>query len=104
MIYEERTYTLRPATVSQFIDAYEADGMAAHRRHLGDQIGFFVTDVGTLNQIVQIWSFADMSDRDRRRKALYEDPEWQAFTPVLTRFIVEMENRILVATRLSQLK
>lgn len=33
--------------------------MHIHRRYLGEQIAFFSTDVGTLNQIVQIFAFAD---------------------------------------------
>lgn len=61
MIYEERTYTLHPATVGQFLDAYEREGVEAHQRHLGKQLGSFVTDTGTLNQLVQIWEFEDMA-------------------------------------------
>jgi hypothetical protein len=103
MLYEERTYTLYPGCVPAFLDAYEGRGMHIHRRHLGEQLAIFTTDVGTLNQIVQIFAFTDAGDRQRRREALYLDPEWLEFTPVFREFIVRMESRLLVPTRLSKL-
>lgn len=103
MIYEERTYTLYPGTVPAFLDAYERSGMHIHQRYLGEQVAFFTTDTGTLNQIVQIFAFADAGDRQRRREALYADPEWLEFAPVLREFIVHMESRLLAPTRLSKL-
>ena len=104
MIYEERTYTLYPGAIPAFLDAYEKRGMSIHRRHLGEQVGFFTTDVGVLNQIVQIFAFEDAGDRQRRREALYADPEWTAFTPIFREFIVQMESRLLAPTRLSKLQ
>jgi hypothetical protein len=103
MIYEERTYTLYPGTVPAFLDAYEKRGMRIHRRHLGEQIAFFTTDVGVLNQIVQIFAFEDAGDRQRRREALYADTEWIEFIPVFREFIMQMESRLLMPTRLSKL-
>ena len=104
MIYEERTYTLYPGSVPAFLDVYEQSGMHIHQRHLGEQIAFFTTDVGTLNQIVQIFAFADAGGRQRRREALYADPEWLKFTPVLREFIAHMESRLPAPTRLSKLR
>jgi hypothetical protein len=104
MIYEERTYTLYPGSVPAFLDVYEQRGMQIHQRHLGEQVAFFVTDVGTLNQIVQIFAFEDAGDRHRRRETLYADPEWLKFASLFREFIMHMENRLLMPTRLSRLR
>jgi hypothetical protein len=103
MIYEERTYTLRPGATPAFLSAYKAHGIAAHRRHLGEQVAFFTTDVGILNQVVQIFAFADAGDRQRRREALYADPEWEAFVPALAQHVQHMESRLLMPTEFSPL-
>jgi hypothetical protein len=103
MIYEERTYTLYPGSTPEFLDVYERRGMHIHRRHLGEQVGFFTTDTGTLNQIVQLFAFEDAGDRQRRRESLYADPEWVEFARVFREFIVHMESRLMVPTRLSKL-
>ena len=103
MVYEERTYTLHPGTVPAFLREYQEHGMRTHQHHLGEQVGFFTTDVGVLNQVVQVFAFLDTIDRHRRREALYADPEWLAFVPVLTRYVQHMENRLLTPTGFSKL-
>jgi hypothetical protein len=103
MVYEERIYTLHPGTTPVFLKEYQEHGMGAHHRHLGEQVGFFTTDVGVLNRVVQIFAFLDTGDRQRRREALYTDPEWLAFVPVLTRYVQHMENRLLRPTNFSKL-
>ena len=103
MVYEERTYTLHPGPATAFLKEYQEHGMRTHHRHLGEQAGVFTTDVGVLKQVVQIIAFLDTSDRKRRREALYTDPEWLAFVPVLTRYVQHMENRLLTPTVFSKL-
>jgi hypothetical protein len=59
MVYEERTYTLHPGTTPAFLREYQEHGMRVHQRYLGEQVGFFTTDVGILTQIVQIFAFTN---------------------------------------------
>lgn len=104
MVIEERTYSVVPGQVPTLIALYEREGYAAHRRHLGDPIGWFTSEFGTLNQIVHMWRFDSLEDRDRRRAALYTDPEWLAFLPKALPFILKQENRILKPTTFSPLR
>lgn len=104
MILEERTYTFKPGTIPVFLKLYEAEGLAVHTRHLGRLIGYFTSDIGVLNQIVHMWAYDDLADRDARRAKLYADPDWLAFVPKTSGFIDRMENRILVATSFSPLR
>ena len=53
MIYEVRTYTLRPGTVAEFEERYEKR-LPARLKHspLG---GFWHTEFGPLNQVVHVY-------------------------------------------------
>ena len=63
MIFEMRTYTLKPGTVPQAEQAF-ADKIA-ERVKLSPLAGFWRTEVGTLNQIIHIWPYKDINERDQ---------------------------------------
>jgi len=48
-------------------------------RHLGEPMGIFTTDVGTLNQVVFLWRYESQADREHRRAALEADPDWVSY-------------------------
>lgn len=79
MIVEQRTYTAHPGMLGKWLKLYEEKALALQLKHLGELIGFFQSEVGTLNQVVHLWRYEDMGDRERRRAAMAADPEWQAF-------------------------
>jgi hypothetical protein len=95
MIYEHRSYRLKNGSVPEYLRVVEAEGIAIQKRHLGQLVGYFATEIGPLNEIIHIWGFADLEDRARRRAALLADPEWQAFLPKIRDLIEEGVNRIL---------
>ena len=79
MIVDLRTYTLRVGTVRDFLDLYAKEGREVQRKHLGDPLGYYTTEVGNVNQVVHIWQYADVADRERRRATLESDPLWIAY-------------------------
>ena len=95
MIYEHRTYRLRNGTVPEYLRVVENEGIAIQRKHLGNLIGYFSTEIGPLNEITHIWAFEDLADRTRRRAALAADPAWLAFLPKIQGLIETAENKIL---------
>ncbi|MGA2869620.1 MAG: NIPSNAP family protein, partial [Verrucomicrobiota bacterium] len=72
MILDERSYLIKPEHVKDYLDTYVAEGMALQVGHLGDLIGWFTTDCGTVNEVVHIWRFRDMGDRERRPRLVVE--------------------------------
>ena len=68
-----------PGRLGAWLKLYEAEGMPIHVRHLGQPIGVFTTDVGTVNQVVFFWGFESQADRERRREALEADPDWVSY-------------------------
>ena len=79
MIIDHRTYTFRPGTMYRWLDKYEAEGLPMQKKHLGDFLGMFTTEVGNLHQIVFMWGYDSMADREIRRASMEADPAWIKF-------------------------
>lgn len=103
MIIDERTYSIVPAQVGAYLDLYVAEGMAIQTGHLGNLIGWFTQDIGTVNDVVHLWQYDGLADRDRRRAALEADPAWQAFRAKAAPLVQTMKSRILKPTWFSPL-
>jgi hypothetical protein len=104
VIIDERTYTLHPGKLPDILKLYEAEGKPIQWKHLGDPVGWFFTDVGTLNQIVHLWRYENYADREKRRAAMGADPEWKAYLVKALPLIVKMENRILMPAPFSPIR
>ena len=65
MIFEMRTYDLKPRTqpevVKRFGEAYEK------RKQLSELAAFWHTEIGPLNQIIHVWPYKDLEERTRIR-------------------------------------
>jgi hypothetical protein len=48
MIVEQRTYTLYPATVAEYLRRYQEEGLEIQRPILGTMVGYFYTEIGAL--------------------------------------------------------
>ncbi|MCB1397893.1 MAG: NIPSNAP family protein [Rhodobacteraceae bacterium] len=101
MIVEHRIYRFKPGTVPAFMQRYEARGLALQKRILGNLIGYFVTELGPLNETVHLWGYDSLDDRARRRAALMADPEWRAFLAEILPYLETQESRILLPTAFS---
>ncbi|WP_326537352.1 NIPSNAP family protein [Pseudorhodoferax sp.] len=103
MIYELRTYTAEPGRTAEFLKLYEAMALPLQTRYLGGLLGFYVTEIGPLNQIVHLWRFASLADREQRRAALEADPAWHHYRARSKELgvIREQESKILKPTSFS---
>ena len=89
MIYEVRTYTLEPGTVPQF-EASFAEALP-HREKYSPLAAFWHTDIGTLNQVIHVWGYQDLLEREKIRAEAVKDPNWP---PRDTSMIMTMESEI----------
>ena len=104
MIVEERIYTLQVGKVATYRDFFMEHGLPVQQRVLGNLLGFFVSDIGELNQVIQLWGFDSYEDRVRRRAELFAAPEWLDYLKNAPQFILRQENRILVPTAFSPIR
>lgn len=101
MIVDHRVYTLRPGAVQPFLELFEREGLPLYLHYCGKLVGYYVADSGELNQVIHLWSYTSVEDRERRRAALYLDARWTAFLDAALPFIVKQESRLLKPTRFS---
>lgn len=96
MIYEVRTYTLKPRTVPEvekrFGEAYEK------RKRLSELAAFWHTEIGPLNQIVHVWPYADLAERTKIRTAAVQDGSWP---PRIGELVVRMQSDIFIPLDIS---
>jgi hypothetical protein len=95
MIVEERIYTLHPGAVPEYLAVYEEHGLEIQKKYLGTMVGYFSVEIGPQNQIVHMWAYRDLADREARRKALAADPDWQECRRLMRPFLDYQENKIL---------
>lgn len=79
MLFDLRTYRVRPGTLAGQLEHYERNGHPTQSRYLGEPLFYGVVETGDVNSYVHIWRYNDAADRERRRAALYKDPAWLAY-------------------------
>lgn len=101
MIYEHRTYTVAHGLMPAYLARYEEHGLPVQLKHLGRLLGFFVSEIGPLNQVVHIWAYDSLADRETRRAAMAADPAWTAFLAINGGTFTAQDVKILQPTRFS---
>ena len=97
-LYELRTYSLYVGKLAEALELYQREGWPALGRHAdGRLVGYFIGDVGAMNQIVHLWKFADDADRRRFWEAVFSDEAFMAFASKLRPLIRTQENKLLLA-------
>jgi len=97
MLLDVRTYTCRPQTIKKHIALYEKMGKEPQTRHLGQPLAYMTTETGNPNQYIHIWVYEDAADRERRRAAMWKDPEWLAYIEESAKMgaLEAQENRLM---------
>lgn len=101
MIVDLRVYTLQPGRTGELLELFEAEGLPLYRKYCGTLIGYFTSESGTLNQVIHLWGYRDVLDRETRRARLAEDPAWQTYLRRSLPLVLHQESRILRPTDFS---
>ena len=103
MIVEMRTYTVKPQRTHDFLALYERAALPIQKKHLGNLVGFFVSEIGDLNQVVHLWGYESLGERERRRAEMMNDPGWPIYLSELKALdaISEQKSQILRSTSFS---
>ncbi len=90
MIYEFRTYTLKPRSLGEvekrYAEAYE------YRKKYSPLAAFWHTEVGPLNEIIHVWGYKDLAERARIRAEAAKDANWP---PKIREFVVDQEVEVV---------
>lgn len=79
MIIDLRTYKCLPGRVPAQLDLYGRLGYPVQQRHIGDALCYLVAESGDLNTLVHAWVYDSAGDREARRAAMAQDPDWKHF-------------------------
>jgi hypothetical protein len=95
MIHELRTYTIRPGTLPEIIKS-----SAVSRGIRGDSYGrlegYWSTEIGPLNQVIHLWTYADLNERQRLRTELARNERWQReYVPLNKDILLRQDVRLL---------
>ena len=92
MLYEVRTYTLRPGAVAEFEERF-AKRLPLREQH--SKLGaFWHTEFGPLNQVIHVYPYNDLQQRTAVRAALAQDTARQQL-PGGGDLIVAQESEIM---------
>ncbi|MGU7770617.1 NIPSNAP family protein [Burkholderia sp. MR1-5-21] len=92
---DHRIYTIRPRGMTEFLEIFDRLAMPVQLKHLGAPVGFYMSDIGALNQVVHLWGYDSIADYDTRRTARDADPAWPAYLQASGHLIVAQESRII---------
>jgi hypothetical protein len=86
-----RTYDIKPRSLPEvekrFGEQYEK------RKKYSELAAFWHTEIGPLNQIIHVWGYKDMDERNKIREAAVKDKVWP---PKIAEFIVSQKSEIMI--------
>ena len=95
MIIDMRTYDIVPRQMPNFMKAFNELGLPVMKKYFGEPVGLYVTEVGHINQLTQMWGFKDYADMETKRKARDADPDWPAYFKATEGLLFSQENKII---------
>jgi hypothetical protein len=100
MIYELRTYTVKPGTLGDMVKAASTVSRDIRKDDFGKLEGYWMTEIGPLNQVMHLWSYSDFEERARLRAELAKNPRWGGeYLPLIRPLLLRQDVRLLNAVR-----
>jgi hypothetical protein len=93
MIYEVRTYTLKPGSIAEFESRFEQ--RHPYREKYSKLGAFWHTEMGPLNQVIHVWEYEDLNQREEAREAASQDRDLQRL-PGGREFVVEQQSEAVI--------
>lgn len=90
MIYEMRTYDLKPVATPEFEERFAK--ALPHREKYSKLGAFWHTEIGPLDQVIHVWPYQDLEERGRIREEAEKDPNWP---PPVADLVLNAQSEIL---------
>ena len=96
MIYELRTYTVKQGTVQEVAKNASTVSRNIRGDDYGKLEGYWITEIGPLNQVMHLWSYQDLNDRARLRAELAKNARWNnEYLPLTRPHLIRQDIRLL---------
>ncbi|MDN5842057.1 MAG: NIPSNAP family protein [Alcaligenaceae bacterium] len=94
-LIDHRIYTIALRKMPEFLDVFDRLAMPVLLETLGNPMGFYVSQVGPLNQLVHLWAYKDLADFEERAKRRDTHPDFPAYLAASEKLITAQENRLI---------
>jgi NIPSNAP protein len=101
MIVDVRTYTFVPRKMPGYLELFERHALPVMRRHGLELMGYYVSHIGPLNQVVHLWRYDSLADMERKRSARDADPAWSEFLALTEGMVLLQDDKIMRPTSFS---
>jgi hypothetical protein len=96
MIFELRTYTLKHGSAAEVAKNAGEVGRAIRGDNYGKLEGYWISEIGPLNQVHHLWSYKDLNERQRLRDELGRNARWTGeYVPLIRPNLVRQDIRLL---------
>jgi hypothetical protein len=100
MIYELRTYTVKPGALGDMVKAASTVSREIRKDDYGKLEGYWMTEIGPLNQVMHLWSYGSFDERAKLRGELAHNPRWTGeYIPLIRPLMLRQDVRLLNAVR-----
>ena len=100
MIYELRTYTVKPGSLGDMVKAASTLSRDIRNDDYGKLEGYWSTEIGPLNQVMHLWSYGSFDERAKKRAELAKNPRWTGeYIPLIRPLLVRQDVRLLNAIK-----
>ena len=99
-LYELRTYTLYVGKMAEAVKLYQEYGFPALQQGGQDKklVGYFISDTGTINQLVHLWKFDDDADRRQHWEGVYGNRDFvEGFAAKFRPLLMSQEVKLMQA-------
>jgi hypothetical protein len=96
VIHELRIYTAKPGTVAQMAKNSGEIARDIRGDSYGKLEGYWITEIGPLNQAAHLWSYPDLNARSELRAGLGKNERWtNEYLPLIRPILVRQDIRLL---------
>jgi hypothetical protein len=100
MIYELRTYTVKPESLPQLMALWGSEGAPLIEEHL-PCVGVWTSESGVLNKVYHLYAWESYEARESARKRFYENKAAQQYVAKVKPLYVQQESNIMSPTKFS---
>lgn len=100
MIFDMRTYRVKPGYLKDHLELYQREGYPPQSRILGKPVFYAAAETGSVNTYVHIWVYESAGDREAKRKTLWADSEWLSYVGKSRDLgaLIQQDNQIMTPT------
>jgi hypothetical protein len=104
MIYELRTYQLAVGGLPVYLEVARTKILPGVAEYGLKPVGFWSSEIGQLNEVVHLWAYNDLNERQEKWSKWARDPRRAEVMEKLRGVVLSQSNKILSPTDFSAMK